>query len=144
MHHCANIVLSQDGSAAAALVRSGEVVDGIATARRRRGVVPDRDLARGPARLAQALGLTLADNGAEVLSGPAREGAVTLEYAEDPPERIESGPRVGVRGPGGDGVLFPWRFWLAADRFVSAYRPASVRRPAGENGRGAGRSDASC
>ena len=127
MHHCANIVLSQNGSAAAALIRSGEIVDGTDIARGRRGAVTDRDLARGPARLAQALGLTLADNGAPVVSSRGDERPVILHEGA-PATAIESGPRVGVRGPGGDGTLFPWRFWLAGDPFVSAYRPAGENR----------------
>ena len=127
MHYCANVVLSQDGSAAAALVRSGEVVAGAGLARQRRGAVTDRDLARGPARLAQALGLTLADNGAPILASSHDERAITLGEGAAV-AAVESGPRVGVRGPGGDGGLFPWRFWIAGDPFVSVYRPA-VPRP---------------
>lgn len=133
MHHCANIVLSQDGSAAAALIRSGEVVDGVHLARQRRGAAADRDLARGPARLTQALGLTLADNGVPVLSAPVKtadEDAVVLHEVA-PAAALESGPRVGVRGPGGDGALYPWRFWLAGDPFVSVYRPAAPRPRSG-------------
>ena len=41
---------------------------------------------------------------------------------------VRTGPRVGVSGPGGDGETFPWRFWLADDPYVSAYRPAVRRR----------------
>lgn len=136
MHHCVNVVLSQHGSAAAALIRSGEVVDGVEIARARRGASTDRDLARGPARLAQALGLTLADNGAPIVSVPVDDdsvtpqGSVTLQEAARV-QAIDSGPRVGVRGPGGDGGQFPWRFWLAGDQFVSAYRPAAPRPRSG-------------
>src|SRR3954452_20417430 len=51
MHHCCNVVVGPPGNPAAVLVRAGEVVDGLETARARRGRSTDRDLARGPARL---------------------------------------------------------------------------------------------
>ena len=77
----------------------------------RRGECVDRDLARGPARLAQALGLSREQNGLDVtragrpVRGPGRAG-------EPAPARVRSGPRVGVSGAGGDAAQYPWRFWL--------------------------------
>lgn len=44
------------------------------------------------------------------------------------PDHVRNGPRVGVAGPGGDGEMFPWRFWLDGDPTVSVYRPAVRRR----------------
>ena len=62
MHVCANIVCSPEGEASAVLLRAGEIVDGIEVARMRRAPSrTDADLARGPARLTVALGITLAD-----------------------------------------------------------------------------------
>ncbi|BDZ58338.1 putative 3-methyladenine DNA glycosylase [Barrientosiimonas endolithica] len=68
MHHCANLVCGEDGRASAVLLRAGEVVTGIDLARERRTAgrstrLADRDLARGPARLVQALGITRGDDG---------------------------------------------------------------------------------
>lgn len=143
LHHCVNVVCGPEGEASAVLVRAGEVVDGADLARTRRlafGVVrTDRDLARGPARLAVALGLDLSADGADVTDP---EGAVVLdrplapwvEPVETPtrpsvepvetPATIRTGPRVGVSGDGGRADLFPWRFWLDADPTVSLYRKA--------------------
>ena len=59
MHWCLNVVVHPRGEAGAVLIRAGEVVTGQATARTRRPAArTDRDLARGPARLAAALGVT--------------------------------------------------------------------------------------
>ena len=43
------------------------------------------------------------------------------------PAQVRTGPRVGVSGPGGDGVTYPWRFWVDGDPTVSAYRPGRPR-----------------
>ncbi|WP_182113682.1 MULTISPECIES: DNA-3-methyladenine glycosylase [unclassified Actinotalea] len=128
LHHCANVVTGRDGTASAVLLRAGEVVEGseVAFARRtRRGVVHRAvDLARGPARLAVALGLDLTHDGADVVDGA---GPVRLALAA-PVTVWSSGPRVGVGGQGGDATAFPWRFWLPDEPTVSAYRAAPPRR----------------
>jgi DNA-3-methyladenine glycosylase len=127
MHWCANLVCGSEGTASAVLMRAGEVVDGIEVARERRGGVVDRDLARGPARLAQALGLSREHNGLDV-TAPAGPFAV-LAAPQPAPVLVRSGPRVGVSGAGGDRAQYPWRFWLDGDPTVSAYRGAKPRRP---------------
>jgi DNA-3-methyladenine glycosylase len=116
MHWCANIVCGVEGQPTAVLLRAGEIVDGIDVARERRHDPPrDRDLARGPARLASALGLGAAENGTDLcrpgspvrlVSMPRRRGAVV------------AGPRVGITVA----VERPWRFWLDGDPTVSAYK----------------------
>lgn len=126
LHHCVNVVCGPVGVASAVLLRAGEVVEGrdLAYARRTaRGVARrDADLARGPARLTVALGLDLAHNGVDLVSG----AAVSLELPERAAslDRISTGPRVGVSGDGGDGDRHPWRFWLTGEPTVSDYRRA--------------------
>ncbi len=116
MHVCANVVCSPDGIASAVLLRGGEVVEGEDLARERRGPsVPVRDLARGPARLVVAMGISLDDGGADLLEPP-----FGLQLAEHP-VAAASGPRTGVSGAGG-GLEFPWRYWIAGDPTVSPYR----------------------
>lgn len=125
MHTCANLVCITPGRAAAVLLRAGEVIEGVDLARARRPTAKrDVDLARGPARLAVALHLTLDQDGADLLAAP-----YGLELPSSPPPSTLSGPRVGVSGPGGDAALHPWRFWIAGDPTVSAYRPGRIRRP---------------
>jgi DNA-3-methyladenine glycosylase len=117
MHHCCNVVTGPPGTASAVLLRAGEVVRGAEIARSRRNSSPDRDLARGPARLCQALDIGLAENGGDLTSGP-----VTLELGE-PAVAVSTGPRVGLRGAPDRA----WRFWETGAPTVSAYRPAKPR-----------------
>jgi DNA-3-methyladenine glycosylase len=124
MHWCLNIVCGDPGEAAAVLLRAGEVVDGAELARERRGPdVKDRDLARGPARLVVALGITPAANGTSMVdgSGPI---LITPPTREVEPGMIASGPRVGVASAHD----VPWRFWLADDPTVSPYRRHTPRK----------------
>ncbi len=117
MHYCCNVVCGTEGTASAVLLRAGEVVEGLDLARHRRRSSTVRDLARGPARLCQALGINLSHNGADL-----RRGGLTLELpagAADPTE-ISTGPRVGLR----HAADVPWRFWLTEESSVSVYRPA--------------------
>ncbi len=117
MHWCANVVVGADGVASAVLLRAGRVVEGAELARaRRRGTVADRALARGPACLTQALGISGLHNGVDLLAG---DGPLTLGYDEgDRPREVSSGPRVGVALA----ADVPWRFWVTGDDTVSAYR----------------------
>jgi DNA-3-methyladenine glycosylase len=124
LHWCANVVCGPEGEAAAVLLRAGEVVGGLPAARARRSrAASDAELARGPARLTAALGIDRAAGGAYLLSAA---GPVRLRPAPQPvdPAQIRSGPRVGVAG----GQDTPWRFWLAGEPTVSAYRRQTRRR----------------
>ena len=139
MHFCVNVVcLGEEGSASAVLLRAGRVIAGeeLARVRRTRGTtaIAPRDLARGPARLCQALGIDRSQNGADMVSAgsplrmlsgagnPARsavlapgDGTLILPAT---PRRIVTGPRVGVSSA----AEIPWRFWYDGDPTVSVYR----------------------
>lgn len=124
MHFCANLVCLPEGRASAVLLRAGEVIAGVAEARARRGpAVRDRDLARGPARLAEALGLRREHNGRDACDGgPLR--VLTLAEDGSAPPVIRTGPRTGVAA----GADTPWRFWIDGDPTVSPYRRHVPRR----------------
>ncbi|MFG1701203.1 DNA-3-methyladenine glycosylase [Nonomuraea sp. NPDC049309] len=132
MHFCANLVCLPEGFGSAVLLRAGEVVEGVAEARARRSngrPVPDRDLARGPARLAVALGLLREHNGIDAIlegspAGRPRQSAVVLEGRPADPATIRSGPRTGVS----TAKETPWRFWIEGDPTVSPYRAHVPRR----------------
>ena len=140
MHFCVNMVcLGEQGSASAVLLRAGAIIAGedLARARRTRGPVAEgpvsksrariapRDLARGPARLCQALGIDRGLDGADVCvaGAPLR----MLSGAGNPARsaKIATGPRVGVSSA----AEIPWRFWYDGDPTVSVYRPHVPRRP---------------
>jgi DNA-3-methyladenine glycosylase len=130
-HWCANLVVGDEGTASAVLLRGAEVVGGIDLVRARRGPVRDRDLARGPGRLGQALALGKVHSGLDFCR-PALDETIDLVVSagEPPPaDGVRVGPRVGVSGPGGDAAAYPWRFWVDGEPSVSSYRPGVVRRP---------------
>ncbi len=125
MHTCANVVCGPEGQASGLLLRAGEVVEGIELARARRSTSrTDADLARGPARLTVAAGITLADGGADLAASRIR-----LELSGGAAE-VATGPRTGVSGPGGT-AEFPWRFWIPGDRTVSPYKAHVPKRRSG-------------
>ncbi|MGF1645454.1 MAG: DNA-3-methyladenine glycosylase [Kineosporiaceae bacterium] len=139
MHWCANVVChpATPGAGGGVLLRAARLESGVEVARAR---APrpgaDRDLARGPARLARALGITGAADGVDLLGDP--DSPVRLRPGR-PPREVRSGPRVGVS----TAAATPWRFWDPDAPEVSAYRPAVPRRRPrragdGASGRGEG------
>lgn len=122
MHWCSNIVTGSEGSASAVLLRAGEVIDGVDVARFRRPTArSERDLARGPARLSTALGLTGDLDGVDLFD---QGSPVRLTMARKPLPTHVISPRTGVSGAG---AATPWRF-AADDPTVSPYRAATPRR----------------
>jgi DNA-3-methyladenine glycosylase len=103
IHCCANVVTGADGDGQAVLLRAVGPVEGLDVIRSRRRRRTDRDLANGPGKLCEALGITLADDGAALTdpSSPIR----IVDDATPPPDLIV-GPRIGIT----KGVDTPWRF----------------------------------
>ncbi|MFE5549998.1 DNA-3-methyladenine glycosylase [Streptomyces sp. NPDC056534] len=132
MWHCLNLVCGPEGEASGVLLRAGEILRGADLARpRHRSARHDRELAKGPARLATALDVALSLNGTDTCAGP--DAPLSLLTGTPPsPEQIRSGPRTGV---GGDGAPHPWRFWIDKDPTVSPYRPHTPRRRTLDSGR---------
>ncbi|MEU5539934.1 DNA-3-methyladenine glycosylase [Streptomyces sp. NPDC020362] len=128
MWHCMNLVCGPEGRASAVLLRAGEVVDGAELARKRRlSARNDKELAKGPARLATALGIDRALDGTDACA----TGDTPLHMLTGmaiPSDQVRSGPRTGVAGEGGSGDVHPWRFWIANDPTVSPYRAHTPRR----------------
>jgi DNA-3-methyladenine glycosylase len=129
VHWCANVVVGPAGRGSAVLLRAGEVVVGEELARSRRPAArAARDLARGPARLTQALAIGPDDRDAELLTG----GASVRLHRGPVPASISTGPRVGISRATG----LPWRFWETGAPSVSVFRPGGTprRRAARQDG----------
>lgn len=126
MWHCLNLVCDEEGTASGVLLRAGEVVKGVESARKRRPKARnDSELAKGPARLATALGVDRALNGTDVCGDDPRAPLRVLTGTPAPAHLVRTGPRTGV---GGEGATHPWRYWIAGDPSVSPYRAHQPRR----------------
>ncbi|WP_406397882.1 DNA-3-methyladenine glycosylase [Streptomyces uncialis] len=125
MWHCLNMVCGSEGFASGVLLRAGEIVEGAELARKRRfSARNDKELAKGPARLATALGIDRALDGTDVCAGPDAPLSL-LHGTPAPSDQVRNGPRTGVSGEGG---VHPWRFWITDDPTVSPYRAHAPRK----------------
>lgn len=115
MHFCCNVVCREEGRAAGVLIRALQPLDGVPEMRRRRikAGSDDRQLTSGPGKLCQALGITLADDGADIISGD--RGITLVDDDVAYPARVAVGTRVGITA----GQDHPWRFWVEGNRHIS-------------------------
>lgn len=114
MHWCANTVCSAEGEGSGVLMRALEPVAGIATMRASRPRIhKDRDLCSGPARLTQAMGITGAQNGIDLVR--ARDGYTILDDGMPPPDEVIGSARIGIR----EGTDLLWRWFVAGNPHVS-------------------------
>jgi DNA-3-methyladenine glycosylase len=122
-HWMMNAVTRGPGEGSAVLLRALEPLAGLDRMARHRGRWQPRDLCSGPGKLAQALAVDRAQNGADLVRGDEvwiEDGAPVSADA------IACGIRVGVNV----GADRPWRFWVAGDPFVSRGRPGPTTRVA--------------
>jgi DNA-3-methyladenine glycosylase len=114
MHWCCNAVCGDEGDGSAVLLRALHPLAGLARMRRARPKARNaRDLCRGPARLAQAMGITGAQNGIELFSGRAEFSLV--DDGMPPPRDVQGGARIGITR----GVEHPWRWHVPDNEYVS-------------------------
>jgi DNA-3-methyladenine glycosylase len=125
MHHCVNVVTQPAGIPEAVLLRALEPLDGIELMRVRRGLVdgPAWRLCRGPGALCRALGVTRADDGADLVAGPLR----IVDAPGVPAARVARTARIGVAYAGTD-ARRPWRFLVRGSTAVSGPREPARRR----------------
>jgi DNA-3-methyladenine glycosylase len=94
MYCCLNLVAEPEGTPGCVLIRALQPVAGLDEMRlRRKTARHDRDLASGPGKLTLALGISLAQNGADVTRGPLTVHSGPALSAAG----IEAAPRVGIR-----------------------------------------------
>ncbi len=117
MHWCANVVCWPDGEAGAVLLRAMAPLAGLPAMRQDRPTARrDRDLARGPARLCQAMDITGSEDGSDLVEG------VPLALVDDgtaPPSDPERSTRVGISSA----TDRMWRWWVPGDLHRSQGRP---------------------
>lgn len=96
MHHCMNVVAGTAGHPVAVLLRALEPDEGIDSMfERRRAAQRKTDLCSGPAKLCEALGITLEQDGEDLVRGDV----LFLERLRSrslPPAKVAEGPRVGI------------------------------------------------
>ncbi|QBI21576.1 DNA-3-methyladenine glycosylase [Egibacter rhizosphaerae] len=126
IHWLCNVATAAAGEADGVLLRAAEPLAGWELIRTRRGSrVPDRDLLRGPGRLAQAFGLDGSWNGQDLCGPPP--AALHLRGDDQHPERV-AGPRVGIARA----ADWPRRWHVPGSRWVSPYqRNPRAREPQG-------------
>jgi DNA-3-methyladenine glycosylase len=111
MWHCLNVSSETPGVGAAVLLRAIEPVHGVALMERRRGRAALLDLGRGPGRLVQALGVSRADDGADLCG----EGDLWLAHAHGDAGEIGESVRIGISRE----TAAVLRFYGRANPFVS-------------------------
>lgn len=120
-----NLVCGPPGHASGVLLRAGEITVGADLARKRRvSARTDRELAKGPARLATALAVDRSLDGTDLCAGPDSPLALLTGTATSS-DLVNNGPRTGVGGAGAD---HPYRYWITHDPTVSPYRAHAPRR----------------
>jgi DNA-3-methyladenine glycosylase len=125
LHYCLNAIAGSPGNPGCVLIRALEPTRGVEVMmrrRRRQGLAASNRSTRGlaalvsgPARLTQALAITLHDNGHDL-----RRGRLTIHApATATGFSVATGPRIGITRS----ASLPLRFWVRGSPFVSRGRP---------------------
>jgi DNA-3-methyladenine glycosylase len=114
VHYLVNIVTEPERSPAAVLLRALDPIDGIPLMRRRRRrAVPDHLLCKGPGNLTHAMGISLRQNGMDLLGDE-----LFIEDRGYKLGKVSWSPRIGIRV----GTDSPWRCFIAGNASVSGTR----------------------
>ena len=109
LHYCFNVVTGADGVGEAVLIRALEPTDGLELMQVRRGIVDQRQLTNGPAKLVQALGITRGDYGHNLLEPPL------VITAGPKPRHTTTATRIGITRA--QDKL--WRYYITDNHHVS-------------------------
>lgn len=110
IHYCVNIVTGQEGKGEAVLIRALQPTEGLELMRQRRGPKDDVQLASGPGKLAQAMGINKTHNGTPLLG----EGSFRLVPGIIP-SGITQTTRIGIS----QAIDKPWRFYITGNPYIS-------------------------
>jgi DNA-3-methyladenine glycosylase len=119
IHWCANVAAGPEGVGWGILFRGADIIDGLGVARARRG--RENELANGPGKLTQALGVDHTHDGTYLLDGT---GPIRIEPGV-PPEVVVATPRVGIS----TAIDRPWRFVAVMEAGRPVRAPGSPRIP---------------
>jgi DNA-3-methyladenine glycosylase len=123
IHSLLNFVTEPEGTASAVLIRALEPTEGIDLMRERRGQERIETLCSGPGKLAEALGIDLSLNGADLFQPPFELSEPAGEWAT---VDVVTGPRIGIT----KAAELPWRYCVSGSRFVSRPWPDAVEKAA--------------
>ncbi|WP_428659239.1 DNA-3-methyladenine glycosylase [Runella sp.] len=118
MYHCVNIVSAEEGKGEAVLIRALEPTEGIGLMEKRRaarkghGNFTIRELCNGPAKLVQAMGITLAGHNGTSLLDDASLFIIPPKHTDF---EVVTTTRIGIT----QGADLPYRFYIKGNRFVS-------------------------
>jgi DNA-3-methyladenine glycosylase len=114
MYYQFNVVVGEEGTPHACLIRAVEPMEGIEIMRERRGQMKDANLTSGPGKLCIAFGIDKTFNNEDLLGN-----RVWLEDgAKITADEIACGKRIGI-DYAEEYAEKPWRFWLKNNLFVS-------------------------
>lgn len=113
---CMNVVTGPADEGAAVLLRALLPTDGIPEIQARRAPQPRRAWTDGPGKLCQALGVTLADDGAPV----GERIRIVSRGLEVPDAAVTATPRIGIS----KATELPWRFVVGEpQRLLAGHSP---------------------
>lgn len=111
MHYCCNVVTGPEGHGSGVLIRAVEPVEGIHIMRELRHGVAEPQLANGPGKVCQALGIDKQFGGHDLHRAPL----VLVLKEQLSPDKIVQTTRVGV-SKAADKL---WRFYIKDSPFIS-------------------------
>ncbi|CAN7165056.1 DNA-3-methyladenine glycosylase [Pseudoxanthomonas sp. LjRoot168] len=120
MHWGSNAVC---GNGMGVLLRAGEPLQGLQSMLQARPAAKrDRDVASGPGKLSQAMGITRELDGSDLVTGD--RGMLIVSDGTPPPDHPIIGPRVGIS----KAMDFPWRWHVPDHAHVSVRPPRPSKR----------------
>ncbi len=117
-HHCFNVVTGKEGEGNAVLVRAVEPIVGIKKMKSFRGGIQElHNLTNGPGKFCQAFGITLKDNGRDLVTD--KDFFIAENDVQNKDEIIiMQSTRIGIN----KGKDFPYRFFILNNKFVSKHK----------------------
>jgi DNA-3-methyladenine glycosylase len=117
MHSCFNVVTGEEGMGEAVLIRALEPLQGIPVMQKRRRMQKLTLLCNGPARLTEALAITLSYNGISLFDGPLQMWSSESVPSPAPIGKadIVQTTRIGIA----KAREFPLRFYLKGNSYIS-------------------------